>query len=94
MHRGVLTVPEGAILTTGSGPQLILVRDQGGDKVAEFVPVVLGLRERGLVEVTAVAPATLSEELSVVASGVGALVLYPGIKLEPRPLRTEFRLRE
>ena len=94
VHRGVLTVPEGAILTTGSGPQLIIVRDQGGDKVAEFVPVLLGLRERGLVEVTPVAPATLSEELSVVASGVGALVLYPGIKLEPRPLRAEFRLEE
>jgi hypothetical protein len=31
---------------------------------------------------------------SVVASGVGALVLYPGIKLEPRPLRAEFRLGE
>ncbi|MBI2814144.1 MAG: efflux RND transporter periplasmic adaptor subunit [Opitutae bacterium] len=92
VHRGVLTVPEGAILTTGSGPQLIIVRDQGADKVADFVPVTLGLRERGLVEVTPVAPATLSEDLSVVASGVGALVLYPGIKLEPRPLRTEFRL--
>lgn len=94
VHRGVLTVPEGAILTTGSGPQLIIVREQGGDKVADFVAVVLGLRERGLVEVTPVAPATLSEELSVVASGVGALVLYPGIKLEPRPLRAEFRLGE
>jgi membrane fusion protein (multidrug efflux system) len=94
VRRGVLAVPEGAILTTSAGPQLIIVREQGGEKVAEFVPVVLGLREKGLVEVTPVAPAELTELNSVVASGVGALVLYPGIKLEPRPLRAEFRLGE
>jgi membrane fusion protein (multidrug efflux system) len=94
VRRGVLAVPEGAILTTSAGPQLIIVREQGGEKVAEFVPVVLGLREKGLVEVTPVAPAVLTELNSVVASGVGALVLYPGIKLEPRPLRAEFRLGE
>jgi membrane fusion protein (multidrug efflux system) len=94
IRRGVLAVPEGAILTTSSGPQLIIVREQGTDKVAEFVPVVLGLREKGLVEISPVAPAVLTELNSVVASGVGALVLYPGIKLEPRPLRAEFRLGE
>lgn len=94
VHRGVLTVPEGAILTTSAGPQLIIVREQGADKIAEFLPVVLGLRERGLVEVTPVKPGTLDALPSVVASGVGALVLYPGIKLEPRPLRAEFRLGE
>ncbi len=92
VHQGVLAVPEGAILTTSAGPQLIIVRDKGADKVADFVPVVLGLRERGLVEISTVKPGSLSEKLSVVASGVGALVLYPGIKLEPRPLRAEFRL--
>jgi membrane fusion protein (multidrug efflux system) len=94
VHRGVLTVPEGAVLTTTAGTQIIIVKDKGGEKVAEFVSVQLGLREKGLVEVTPVAPATLSEQMSVVASGVGALVLYPGIKLEPRPLRAEFRLGE
>lgn len=94
VRRGVLAVPEGAILTSSAGPQLIIVREQGGEKVAEFVPVLLGLREKGLVEVTPVAPAVLTELNSVVASGVGALVLYPGIKLEPRPLRAEFRLGE
>ena len=36
----------------------------------------------------------LAEEHSVVASGVGALILYPGIKVEPRPLREEFRIGE
>ena len=92
VRRGVLAVPEGAILTTPTGPQVIAVRDQGADKVAEFVPVQLGLRERGLVEVSALKPEALTDGQSVVASGVGALVLFNGIKLEPRPLRAEFRI--
>ncbi|HEY0865669.1 MAG TPA: efflux RND transporter periplasmic adaptor subunit [Lacunisphaera sp.] len=94
VRRGVLTVPEGAILTTPAGPQIIAVRDKGADKVAEFVPVQLGLRERGLVEVSALKPESLGEGQSVVASGVGALVLFNGLKLEPRPLRSEFRVGE
>jgi membrane fusion protein (multidrug efflux system) len=92
VRRGVLAVPEGAILTTPSGPQVIAVRDHGADKVAEFVPVQLGLRERGLVEVSALKPEALDAGQSVVASGVGAIVLFNGIKLEPRPLRAEFRI--
>jgi membrane fusion protein (multidrug efflux system) len=56
------------------------------------VPVQLGLRERGLVEVIALKPEALTEGQSVVASGVGALILFDGIKLEPRPLRAEFRI--
>ena len=92
VHRGVLAVPEGAILTTLSGPQVVAVRDQGSDKVAEFVPVQLGLRERGLVEVAPLRPESLAEGQAVVASGVGAIVLYNGLKLEPRPLRAEFRI--
>ena len=54
----------------------------------------LGLRERGLVEVIPLKEGALAEEHSVVASGVGALILYPGIKVEPRPLREEFRIGE
>ncbi len=92
VRRGVFAVPEGAILTTPSGSQLILVREKEGVKVAVFVPVQLGLREKGLVEVTPVNSADLAEGQSVVASGVGALVIYPGAKLEPRPLRAEFRI--
>lgn len=92
IRRGVLTVPEGAILTTPKGTQLIAVRDKGSDKVAEMVPVTLGLRERGLVEVTPVQADTLREKESVVASGVGGLMIFPGTVLEPRPLRPEFRL--
>jgi membrane fusion protein (multidrug efflux system) len=85
-------VPEGAILTTPAGPQVIVVREKGADKVAEFVTVQLGLREKGLVEVAPVKAGAIAEGQLVVASGVGGLVLYPGIKLEPRPLRAEFRI--
>lgn len=92
VRRGVLAVPEGAILTTPAGPQVIAVRDQGADKVAEQVPVQLGLRERGLVEISGIKPESIKEGQSVVASGVGALILFNGIKLEPRPLRAEFRI--
>lgn len=92
VRRGALTVPEGSILTTPSGTQVIVVRNQGEDQVAEFVPVQLGLRERGLVEVVPIKEGTLSEAQPVVASGVGALILFPGARLEPRPLRPEFRV--
>lgn len=94
IHRGVLTVPEGAILTTPSGSQIVAVREKDGEKVADLVSVQLGLRERGLVEIIPLKPESLAENQLVVASGVGALVLYQGVKLEPRPLRAEFRLGE
>jgi membrane fusion protein, multidrug efflux system len=92
VRSGALTVPEGAVLVTPRGPQIVAVRTQGADAVADFVPVTLGLRERGLVEVTPVAAGALTEGQSVVASGVGGLVLFPGAKLAPRPLRAEFRV--
>jgi membrane fusion protein (multidrug efflux system) len=90
-RRGALTVPEGAILISQQGPQLIAVKEQKGEKVAEFVPVQLGLRTRGVVEVTPV-KGELPENLSIVAAGVGSLAIYPGARLDPRPLRTEFRV--
>jgi membrane fusion protein (multidrug efflux system) len=34
----------------------------------------------------------LSEKTEVVAAGVGSLALFPGAKLDPRPLRAEFRI--
>ncbi len=89
VRRGVLTVPEGAILTVPSGTQVIAVRERDGEKVAEFVPVRIGLRTQGLAEIEAEEGA-LTEGHEVVAAGVGALVLYPGIKLETRPLRAQF----
>lgn len=92
VHPGVLTVPEGSILVTPAGNQIIIVRTEGAEKVAAFVPVQLGLRETGLVEVTPLKAGALTESDTVIASGVGALILYPGAKLEPRPLRPEFRI--
>jgi len=91
VRRGVLTVPEGAILTVTSGTQVIaVVENERGEPVAEFIPVRIGLRAQGLAEIEPLGGATLREGQSVVAAGVGALVLYPRIRLDPRPLRAEF----
>lgn len=89
VREGALTVPEGAIMTTAAGTQIILVDQQEGGPVAKFVPVKLGLRSRGYVEITP-QQGELQESQQVVASGVGGLILYPGIKLQPKPLREEF----
>ncbi len=91
VRKGALAVPEGAILIEQRGPQIVTVKDLNGEKVAEIVPVVLGLRARGLVEVRAV-KGELTDQTQVVAAGVGSLALFPGAKLEPRPLRAEFNL--
>jgi membrane fusion protein, multidrug efflux system len=91
VRRGVLAVPEGAVLVSPEGARLILVQERNGQSVAEFLPVQLGLRARGLVEVQA-RQGGLREGQPVVASGVGGLVIYPGARLQPRPLRAEFRL--
>lgn len=93
VRKGALTAPEGAILVDQRGPQLIALRELDGQKVAEFVPVVLGLRSRGLVEVRA-ARGELSDQMRVVAAGVGSLALFPGAALEPVPLRTEFQVND
>ncbi len=93
VRKGVLTVPEGAVHVSPEGTRLILVRDRNGAKVAEFLPVELGLRTRGLVEVKP-RQGELAEGQMVVASGVGGLVIYPGARLDPRPLRAEFQVKD
>ncbi|MCF3649479.1 efflux RND transporter periplasmic adaptor subunit [Synoicihabitans lomoniglobus] len=85
----VLTVPEGAILTNASGIQIITVDESGDAPVAAFVTVKTGLRTSGLVEIMPQG-ATLAEGTKVVASGVGALILFPGAPLDPRPIRAAF----
>ncbi|MDB6095705.1 MAG: czcB 2 [Verrucomicrobia bacterium] len=92
VHRGVLTVPEGAVLVTPRGPQLIAVKKIGGVDTADFVPVTMGLRSRGLVEIEPIDKSRLHEGQQIVAAGVGALILYQGAKLEPRPQRSEFSI--
>jgi membrane fusion protein (multidrug efflux system) len=91
VKKAALTVTEGAILTTPRGTQVIAVRRSGADNVADFVGVKLGLRTKGLVEIES-ATGTLDDNQMVVASGVGALILFPGAKLEPRPQKEQFRL--
>ncbi|MDI1335728.1 MAG: efflux RND transporter periplasmic adaptor subunit [Lacunisphaera sp.] len=91
VKQGALTVPEGAILTTPRGTQIIAVRDEKGEKVADFVAVNVGLRSKGLVEIQPV-NGRLDDQQAVVASGVGALILFPGAKLEPRPQKEQFRI--
>lgn len=91
VHQGALTVPEGAILIDQRGPQIITVKEEKGEKLAQFVPVVTGLRSRGLVEVKPV-KGELAPDTQVVAAGVGSLALFAGAKLETRPLRAEFHV--
>ena len=83
-------VPEGAVMTSVRGPQLIAVKDENGEKVADFIPVRLGLRARGFVEILS-SEKPLEPGQPIVAAGVGSLILFPGAKLEPRPLRADFQ---
>jgi membrane fusion protein (multidrug efflux system) len=90
VHQGVLTVPEGAILTTTSGTQIIATKEEGGQTVVEFILVKTGLRANGYVEVVPI-KGELTEARHVVASGVGALILFPGARIEVRPFISSFR---
>jgi membrane fusion protein (multidrug efflux system) len=93
VHKNVLTVPEGSIFNSSKGPQIVAVRaEKTGDPTADFVPVQLGLRSKGLVEIEPIKKDALTEKQPVVASGVGALILFQGAKLAPRPLRKEFQV--
>lgn len=87
----ILTVPEAAILADARGVQIVVVAEQGKKKIARYVPVETGLRARGLVEVAPAGGAELADGTPVVASGVGAIVLFPGVELAPQPLRESFR---
>ena len=91
VHKNVLVAPEGAILMTPGGAQLVLVRDQGADHLASFVKVDLGIRSKGLVEVIPLGEKLRDHEI-VVASGVGAIQLFQDQKLDPRPLRKELQV--
>ena len=92
VRKGALTVLEGSIFNSTKGPQVIAVREKDGVKTADFVHVEVGLRSKGFVEVIAAKAGSLPEKQSVVASGVGALVLFQGAKLDPKPLRKEFQV--
>jgi membrane fusion protein, multidrug efflux system len=82
----VLAVPEGAVLARGEGTFLVTVLDGEQGKVAGLLPVRLGLRARGWVQVEAL-QGELAQGQQVVAAGVGVLPLFPGAPLEPRPMK-------
>jgi membrane fusion protein, multidrug efflux system len=91
VHKGVLVVPESAILVSSSGTQIVVARKNGEARTADFVPVRLGLRSKGFVEITPLRGELEAKE-PVVASGVGAITLFQDAKLEVRPLRKELQL--
>lgn len=77
-----LVAPETAILSTNRGTVLIVPKEQDGSTVAEFVPVRTGLRVPGFVQVSPVGPPIKAGD-KIVSSGVGGLILFPGVKLRP-----------
>ncbi len=90
-HPGVLVVPESAILVSGAGPRIVVARKAATGSTADFVPVRLGLRHKGFVEVEALR-GSLAPDTAVVAAGVGAITLFQDAPLEVRPLRKELLL--
>lgn len=85
VRRNVLTVPEGAILASTQGPQVVVVDRKEDGPVARMVPVALGLRSGGYVQIEP-RGSNLPDPMEVVAAGVGSLTLFPGARLEPRPV--------
>lgn len=80
--ENALVVPETAVLNSAKGSVLIMPKEKDGVTVATFVPVKLGLRIPGYVQVSPVGPPVKKGD-TIVSSGVGGLILYPGLKLKP-----------
>lgn len=76
-----MVVPEAAVLSSPRGTVLIKPVEKDGELIASFVPVKLGLRVPGWVQVTPVGPPIRPGD-QFVSSGVGGLILYPGVKLK------------
>lgn len=77
-----LVVPETAILSTPRGTVLIMPKEKDRVIIAEFVPVKTGLRVPGFVQISPIGPPVKAGD-SIVSSGVGGLILFPGVKLKP-----------
>lgn len=80
--ENALVVAESAVLSTTKGSVLIKPDGPEGKQVAAFVPVKLGIRVPGYVQITPVGP-PINEGDKVVSAGVGGLILFPGRKLKP-----------
>jgi membrane fusion protein (multidrug efflux system) len=90
-RENALTVPETAILAREGAYLVVLVdTNDDGQSIAAYRPVRLGLRQDGWVEITPLGSADLTSGQLVVAAGVGSLPLFPGARLETRPLRASF----
>ena len=76
-----LVVPETSILSTARGTVIIVPAEKDGATVADFVPVKTGLRVPGFVQVSPVGPPIKAGD-KIVSSGVGGLILFPGVKLK------------
>jgi len=82
-EENALVVPETALLSTARGTVVIVPEtNDAGETVAAFIPVKTGIRQPGIVQVTPVGP-PLAAGQSVVSSGVGGLILFPGAKIKP-----------
>lgn len=90
-REDVLVAPEAALLAGAGGVQLIAVGEKEGKPVARYVGVETGLRVGPRVEVRPREPGTLEAGQRIVASGVGALVLFPGAPLDPVPAHVEMK---
>ena len=78
-----LVVPETAILTTPRGTVVVSPRkSEDGSHIAEFIPVITGLRIPGWVQITPAATPIQAGD-PIVSAGVGGLILFPGMKLRP-----------
>lgn len=87
-RQGALVVPESAVLSREGRQSIVVIRERDGNQVVEFVAVRLGLRGRGLVQIIP-GNVPLEAGVPVVASGVGSIILIPGDRVNPRPLRAE-----
>ena len=76
-----MVVPEAAVLGTPRGTVLVKPVEKDGVMVAEFVPVRLGIRVPGRVQVIPVGPPIKPGD-KIVSAGVGGLILFPGRELK------------
>lgn len=80
--QDAMVVPETAVLSTPKGTVLIKPAGKPDEMVATFVPVRIGIRVPGWVQVSPVGPPVQPGD-RIVSSGVGGLILFPGRKIKP-----------
>lgn len=80
--KDAMVVPETAVLSTPRGTVLIKPTGKEGEMVVAYVPVRLGIRVPGFVQVLPVGPPIAPGD-KIVSAGVGGLILFPGRKVKP-----------